>query len=156
MPALLRHPLVLVHEIPAHLLQIALVRPQLLDLASHVRLATRFADFDLLLVSLPFLTPLTPLTLLTLLPILPPFSREVPERALGARPEVLVPVDVIAFGVTQFLEAVHVELADERGEVAVLEVLGEDVFGELANASDCEGVAFGGPAYGLRVLLVLP
>ena len=41
--------------------------------------------------------------------------------------------------VTHFVEIVFVELSDEAGEIAVLEVLGEDVFGEsliLAPISD--------------------
>jgi hypothetical protein len=45
-----------------------------------------------------------------------------------------------------FVEAVHVELADEGEEVVVFEVLGEDFGGQASDASDYEGVALGGPA----------
>ena len=44
-----------------------------------------------------------------------------------------------------FPEAVDVELADETGEVVVLEVIGEKSEGELGDIGDEEGVALMGP-----------
>jgi hypothetical protein len=37
-------------------------------------------------------------------------------------PEIVIPVDIISFGVAEFGKGVHVELSDEGGEVGVLEV----------------------------------
>lgn len=47
--------------------------------------------------------------------------------------------------VRDFVEAVHVELADERGEVAVFEMSAQDVVCEALGIGDDEGVAGSGP-----------
>jgi hypothetical protein len=59
--------------------------------------------------------------------------------------EILVHIDVLAVRVTDLAETVHVELADEGGEVAMLEVDGEDVFGKLGDVLDIEGIGGGSP-----------
>ncbi len=56
----------------------------------------------------------------------------------------------------QFVEAVHVELADEGQEVVVFEVLGEDFGGEAGDIFDNERIAFRSPANDLLVVRVLP
>jgi hypothetical protein len=63
--------------------------------------------------------------------------------------------DVFAGVFAAFVEAVHVELADEGVDVAMAEVLGEDVVLELINLLDCELASVGHPVdYGF-VFLVL-
>lgn len=52
-------------------------------------------------------------------------------------------------------EAVHVELADERVVVGVLEVLGEDAGGESVEVEDGEGVVVGRPVDDGAVLGIL-
>lgn len=83
------------------------------------------------------------------------FSGDVFEQVFEAKFEVFVHVNIISVGMAYFSEAVHVELSDERGEVAVFEVGGQYFFCELGDAVDGEGVGGGGPADGVCVVFVL-
>lgn len=62
---------------------------------------------------------------------------------------------VLLLVASDLVEVVHVELANEGGEVGVLEVLGEDVVGEGEDVLDHEGVAPLGPGDDALVVLVL-
>lgn len=50
----------------------------------------------------------------------------------------------------ELVEVVHVELPDERREVVVLEVLGQDVVAEGLLLNDLETVSISGPRYDAR------
>ena len=63
--------------------------------------------------------------------------------------------DVLGGVFSAFVEAVHVELADEGVDVAVSEVFGEDVILEVINFFDGELAAVGHPVDDGLVLLVL-
>lgn len=54
-----------------------------------------------------------------------------------------------------FVKAVHVELADEGGEVFVFEVFWEDFFCELSDTFDFKGVGGGCPTKNRLYTLVL-
>ena len=64
------------------------------------------------------------------------------EKMPGVGFEVLIHINIIALIVTYFAKAIHVELADKRGEVAVLEVYWKNFLCELADTLNCEGVSF--------------
>ena len=63
----------------------------------------------------------------------------------GTRLEVLVHVYVLSFVVSDFFETIHVELSDEGGKVAMLEIGGKDILCEASDAFNGECVASGGP-----------
>jgi hypothetical protein len=124
----LQQALVLLDEVPAQLLQVLLVVSQLLDLPSNRDLIVLVGiEFHLLIL------------------FLFDFPGDALEEVPGACLEVLVHVDVFPLVVAYFFEAVHVELPDEGGEIAMLEVDGEDILGEAGDALDGEGVSGGSP-----------
>ena len=69
--------------------------------------------------------------------------------------EMFIHVDVVSLGMADLLEAVHVELADEGGEVVVFEVSWQHLLCEACDIFDIEAVKCGGPAHSLSELLIL-
>ena len=63
--------------------------------------------------------------------------------------------DILAGVFATFVEAVHVELSDERVDVAVSEVFGEDVVLEVVNLFDGELASVGHPVDDRLVVFVL-
>jgi len=140
---LLEQALVLVHEVSRHLLQILLIDPQFLD---------PLGDWDLGAAPTGGLVELN-LRLLALLLLV--LAADSPEQTLGARLEILVHVNILTLGVAYLVEAVHVELANEGGEVVVFEVLGQNLLSEPSNALYGEGVPGGSPLDDFRVVPAL-
>jgi hypothetical protein len=77
------------------------------------------------------------------------------EQKLFISLEVFVHEAFLVARVTRFVEIVHVQLAHERREVVVLEVLREDLLGELVRFEDHEAIAFGVPVDALVVSWIL-
>ena len=90
-----------------------------------------------------------------LLLLLPDSSADVAQLVPASHLEVLIHVDVLSFLMADFAEAVHVELANEGGEVFMFEVFGEDFFGELGDTFDIKGVGGGCPTENRLYTLVL-
>lgn len=84
------------------------------------------------------------------------FASDVFEEVLGSLFEVVVHIHVVAVGMADFPEAVHVELAYKGGKVAMFEVNRENILGEFADRVNAEGIAGGCPTNYLRVVSVLP
>lgn len=123
----------------AEFFKIFLVGAQLLYLSRHsgVFVAISTIEFDLLL------------------PVFFDFAGDVFEEVFGPLFEVIVHVDVVAVRMADLPEAVHVELADKGGKIAMFEVNGEDVFCKFADGVYAEGVTRGCPAYYLGIVSVL-
>ena len=91
-----------------------------------------------------------------------PFSADVSEEVPGIRAEIpgvsselAVLKDVLVLLVADLVEVVHVELADEGGEVAVPEVGGQDLLLEALNIKDGEVGALLVPGDNAGVLIGL-
>ncbi len=67
----------------------------------------------------------------------------------------LIHVDILTLLVTDFAEAVHVELADKRGEVFMFEVFGEYFLGKFGDTLYTEGVSGRSPANNKLYCLIL-
>jgi hypothetical protein len=91
----------------------------------------------------------------SLLSLLPNFSVDIFKKLFAPNLKVLIHVDVFAIDMANFAETVHVELPDERREVAVLEVPGQYFLREFGDVLDIEGVAGGSPADDRHDLAVL-
>jgi hypothetical protein len=100
--------------VPAKLFEVLLVVPELLDLVGYG------GAFVLVVVEVELVVA-----------VFLDFAGDVPEEVPGAHLKVAVHIDIVALIVANLAEAVHVELADEGGEVAVLEVHWQDVLREL-------------------------
>jgi len=72
-----------------------------------------------------------------------------------SRSEVVVHVDVIAFGVARLAKAVHIELPNERAKVAMFKISRKDLFSEPTHLLYIEALALSRPPYHLRNLGVL-
>lgn len=70
--------------------------------------------------------------------------------------EIVLRVDVVSITVAHFPKGVDVELADEGGIVAMLEVFREDVIGESGNIWNDEGIVSSGPPDRIAQFFILP
>ena len=90
-----------------------------------------------------------------LLLVLPHLADNIGELGRVAFLKVLIHVDVVAVGVANLFEAVHVELPDEGGKIVMLEVARQHLLREPRDILDIEGVQCTRPTHHIRDRLVL-
>jgi len=73
----------------------------------------------------------------------------------GTRLEVLVHVNVFAFVVSDFFEAVHVELPDEGSKITMFEINRKNILSEACDTLDGEGITSRCPRNDVRVAVIL-
>lgn len=89
------------------------------------------------------------------LPILAHLAVDVAQLSTGTCFEMFMHVDVLAIRMASFTKAIHIELADEGAEVAMLEVTRQHFLCESANVLNVKGVSAGCPANDLGDIAVL-
>jgi hypothetical protein len=90
-----------------------------------------------------------------LLLILPHLADNIGELRRVAFLKVLIHVDVVAVGVANLFESVHIELPNEGGKIVMLEVTRQHLLREPRDILDIEGVQCTRPTHHIRDRLVL-
>jgi hypothetical protein len=77
------------------------------------------------------------------------------QEVLGALFKVLVHVNIVALGMADLLEPVHVQLTDKRSKIMMFEVRGKHFLSEPSDIFNNERITCGSPAHDLLNFSIL-
>lgn len=137
----LQNALVLIDEVLAHFFKVFLIDFQLLNL---------FGDRCL---DASVSAALVQLKLLLLLFLV--LSADVLKQILSSCFEVLVHINIFPLRMAYFFEPIHIQLANKRSKVPMLEVLRQNFLRELCDIFNWKGIIVGSPINGFRVVFIL-